>query len=161
MVDVRIDGDDGHFKFRVAGVLKHNGKYLFVKMNANDFYCLPGGHVELGESTEDAALREMEEELGFKVKISKFLGEAQNFYIGKDQKIWHELGFYYEVEALNESDVTAEDYVRIENDKGFMQHLEFKWLTLGEAKEQNFRPPFILDMISGNEPVHLVFDYRK
>ena len=161
MIDVGIDNEEGHFKFRVAGVLRLKDKYLFVKMNENDFYCLPGGHVELGESTETAVLREMEEELGFKVKISKLLGETQNFYIGKDQKIWHELGFYYEVEAINESDVTKEDYERIENDKGFMQQLKFKWLTLEDAQKENFRPPFILEMLLNENPQHLVYDYRK
>lgn len=161
MIDVRIDCDDGHFKFRVAGVLKNGDKYLFVKMNDNKFYCLPGGHVELGESTEDAVLREMSEELGFPVKITRFLGEAQNFYIGKDGKTWHELGFYYVVEAENEADVNKEDYIRIENDKGFMQHLEFKWMTQNKAKHETMRPEFLMELLSSDEPKHIVCDYRK
>ena len=161
MVDIRIDGDDGHFKFRVAGALRCGDKYLFVRMNENDFFCLPGGHVELGESTEDAVLREMEEELGFPVKISKFLGEVQNFYIGKDGKSWHELGFYYVVEAINETDINKDDHTRLENDKGFIQHLEFKWMSIDESKKQKFRPEFMLDLLAADEPQYLVYDYRK
>ena len=48
MRDVKINCDEGKFKFRVCGILKVNNKYLTVKIGDNDFYCLPGGHVELG-----------------------------------------------------------------------------------------------------------------
>ena len=161
MVDVRIDGDYGHFKFRVSGVLRYKDKFLFVKMNQNNFYCMPGGHVELGEDTKTAVLREMEEELGYKVKISRFLGETQNFFIGKDAKPWHELGYYYEVEAENEDDITKEDYFREENDKGFIQHLEFKWMTIEEAEKVVFRPDFLIDLLKSNEVQHIICDYRK
>ena len=160
-MDVRIDCEEGHFKFRVSGVLKYKDKFLFVKMNQNNFYCMPGGHVELGEDTRQAVLREMEEELGFKVKIDRFLGETQNFFYGKDGKTWHELGYYYVVEAENEEDINEEDYEREENDKGFIQHLEFRWLTIDEAEKIVFRPDFLLDLLKASEPQHLICDYRK
>ena len=161
MIDIRIDNNEGHFKFRVSGTVCHKDKYLFVQMNDNPFYCLPGGHVELGENTEDAILREMEEELGFPVKILRFVGIAQNFFEGKDKKPFHELAFYYVVEAQNENDLTLNDYFRLENDKGFMQRLNFKWMTLEEATNVDFRPSFILDMLKSEKEQHLIFDYRK
>ena len=154
MIDVRIDSQDGNFKFRVAGVLKYEDKYLFVKMNENDFYCLPGGHVELGEDTEMAVLREMNEELGFPVQITKFLGETQNFFNKTDGKIFHEIAYYYQVEAISEKDVTKKDFTRLENDKGFIQHLEFKWLTKEEMKNVKFRPPFLMKLFEGDNPKH-------
>ena len=70
-MDISIKSEEGKFKFRVCGVLEHNNKYLLVKMNENNFYCLPGGHVELGEDTDTAVVREMQEELGYQVKIKK------------------------------------------------------------------------------------------
>ena len=51
-MDIKIDSNEGKFKFRVCGILKHQNKYLIVKINNNKFYCLPGGHVELDEDTE-------------------------------------------------------------------------------------------------------------
>ena len=161
MIDVRIDETEGHFKFRVAGVLRCGDRFLFVKMNKNDFYCLPGGHVELGENTEQAVLREMEEELGFKVKISRFLGEAQNFYERKDGSLFHELGYYYEVEAVEEKNITKEDYYREENDKGFIQHLEFKWFTLEQLKNVLIKPDFLVELLLSDNPQHLICDYRN
>lgn len=161
MKDIKLEDIEGSFKFRVAGLLKHGDKYLFVKMNQNKFFCLPGGHVELGENTEQAVLREMEEELGFKVKITRFLGEVQNLFDRKENFFIHELGFYYEVEAENESELNTEDYNRIENDKGFMQDLKFKWMTVEEIRQNDIRPEFTLDLIKSTEPQHLIYDYRK
>ncbi len=156
MFDIKIKSDDGNFKYRVSGALKHGDKYLFVKMNKNKFYCLPGGHVELGETAEEAAKREMEEELGFKVKVTKYLGEIQNFFMSLDGKPFHEVGKYFEVEAQNIDDVCLSDYERIENDKGFMQQLRFKWMTIEEAKAEFFRPECLLEILKAEQPLNLV-----
>lgn len=40
------------------------------------YWCLPGGFVELGETTETAALRELEEETGLSGKIELLMGVA-------------------------------------------------------------------------------------
>ena len=37
-------------------------------------YFLPGGHVEVGESAENALIRELREELGVNCSIKQFLG---------------------------------------------------------------------------------------
>ena len=78
-MDIKIDCEEGKFKFRVCGILRVQDKYLVVKINDNNFYCLPGGHVELGEDTDTAVLREMHEELGYKVNIERMVCVVQNF----------------------------------------------------------------------------------
>lgn len=35
-MDIGINCEEGKFKFRVCGILEHNGKYLAVKMNNNN-----------------------------------------------------------------------------------------------------------------------------
>jgi 8-oxo-dGTP pyrophosphatase MutT (NUDIX family) len=44
--------------------------------------CLPAGHVKLGESLDDALKREMMEELGIRVKETKFV--CRNFYVASN-----------------------------------------------------------------------------
>ena len=140
MMDVKIDSADGKFKFRVCGILKVGNKYLTVKIQDNDFYCLPGGHVELGEDTDSAILREMKEELGFEVKIVRLVSIIQNFFKTKDNRVVHELGYYYIVETTNIEDVNLEDHVISELDKGKLVKLDFKWFTLDQLKQERFLP---------------------
>ena len=142
-MDIRIDNEEGKFKFRVCGILEHEGKYLTVRINKNQFYCLPGGHVELDEDTDHAVQREMQEELGFQIRVKKLIAINQNFFKTEKGKPFHEIGFYYIVEAENKEDVNPNDYVREELDKGKIQHLEFKWSTLEELKKADFMPHFV------------------
>ena len=155
-MDIKIRTDKENFKYRVCGILTHNGKYLGVKIADNKFYCLPGGHIEIGEDTEIAALREMGEELGYPVKVKRLAGIAENFFKGKNDLMFHELGFYYEVEAENPDDVNAEDYERVEIDKGEPKKLVFKWFTKEKIAQSDFRPPFIKDMINSNGMLHVI-----
>lgn len=150
-MDIKIDSNEGRFKFRVCGILEHNGKYLAVKINNNQFYCLPGGHVELDEDTDMAIKREMAEELGYEIKIKKLIAINQNFFKTKENKPFHELGYYYIVEAKNEQDVNPNDYAREELDKGELKHLEFKWLTLKELKNADFMPHFVASAIGSKD----------
>lgn len=158
-MDIKINSEGLHFKFRVCGVLQHKNKFLTTIIEDNDFYCLPGGHSEIYENTEESVIREMEEELGFPVKIKKLLAIAQNFFVENDEK-WHEFSYYYLVEAKNMNDVNENDYVRFENDKGVIKRLEFKWLTKEEFKSVDFRPHFVVNLLSAKKPVHII-NYDK
>ena len=77
----------------------------------------------------------------------------QNFFETKEGKPFHELGFYYIVEAVNKRDVKLNDYVREELDKGKIQHLEFKWFTAEQLKEIDFRPKFIADCLNTQQTI--------
>ena len=61
----------------VVGVLtKNNGKYLLARETlegGKDYWIVPGGKVEFGETIEEAAKREINEETGIKAKKLKFL----------------------------------------------------------------------------------------
>lgn len=156
MMDVKINCEEGKFKFRVCGILKVKDKYLTVKIQDNDFYCLPGGHVELGEDTDSAVLREMKEELGCEVKIIKLVSIIQNFFKDKNGKLFHELGYYYIVEPKNINDVNLDDYVVIENDKGKEVRLEFKWFNLNELKKEKFLPEVLKEHLNNDSLVNII-----
>ncbi|MBE7082432.1 MAG: NUDIX domain-containing protein [Clostridiales bacterium] len=149
-MDIKIDCDEGRFKFRVCGILRVQDKYLVVKINDNNFYCLPGGHVELGEDTDTAVLREMHEELGYKVDIERMVCVVQNFFKTAQGKPFHEMGYYYVVTPQNLEDVNLEDHVRMEMDKGKLQRLEFKWVTIEQLKQLDFRPAILAEKLTSN-----------
>lgn len=77
---IKIKTNDYNFKFRVSGLIIKNKKLLLVDMDNSKFLCLPGGYVELGETTEEAVKRELLEEVGKKFDISKYLGVVENYF---------------------------------------------------------------------------------
>lgn len=58
-----------------AVLITHNDKYLLVQENKpNDVgWTIPAGRVRNGESPEEGAIREAEEETGLKVKVNNLL----------------------------------------------------------------------------------------
>jgi 8-oxo-dGTP diphosphatase len=65
----------------VSVVVMKNKSVLLIK-RAHDpktgYYSVPGGVVDLGEKFEDAAIREVEEETGIKIKIERLIDVIDN-----------------------------------------------------------------------------------
>lgn len=57
----------------VKAIVENQGKYL-VLVKPNGRFDLPGGRVEVGETKQQAVLREIEEETGYKAEIMKEIG---------------------------------------------------------------------------------------
>jgi len=61
-----------------AIVTDGEGRIVLVKRKDNDLWALPGGAMELGESIEQAAVREVLEETGLDVEIDYLVGVYSN-----------------------------------------------------------------------------------
>lgn len=51
-----------------------DGKVLLTKREDYEVWCLPGGHVDAGESLARAAIREVSEETGLEVRLTRLVG---------------------------------------------------------------------------------------
>lgn len=63
------------------------GEMLLAKRKyppKKDYWDLPGGFINLAETAEESARREIKEELGINVKILKYIGSFYDFYPYKD-----------------------------------------------------------------------------
>lgn len=124
---------DIRFTYRVGGILIHQEHVLCQLASQEDFWFLPGGRAEMGESASVSLLREMQEELGVEMKIERLLYIVENFYADPDDS-WHELGLYFLITApagsyLNQSLETITRVDEVGN------HLRFDWLPIAQLEE--------------------------
>ena len=143
--DIKIKTEKDAFKFRVAGIIERDNKILVTKMRDNDFYCFPGGHVEILEDTKTAAYRELNEELYFKFKLKKLLYIHENFF-GHRGKNFHELCFYYSGRPLKkeEKNLLKEELIWEEIDNGEKLYHHFKWVDINDIDKFDIRPKEIV-----------------
>ena len=112
--DLAIKMDGYKLNIRSVGIIIHNGKVLLHKRKSADYYALLGGHVRIGESSQDTVKREMQEELGKEIEITGYISTIENFFELKDLK-YHEIMFVYKAEFCDEEDkknnVLTADYL--------------------------------------------------
>ncbi|MBQ7466882.1 MAG: NUDIX domain-containing protein [Clostridia bacterium] len=146
--DVKFWKEDGSFKLRVCGILKVGDKYLISNCNHSPFWSYPGGHIELGEDSEHAVMREFFEETKIEAEIQKFIAVEQLFFKREDDKPFHEIGFYYLLSS--KSDIDTTNFQLEEIDKGEKKFHEFKWVTLEELEKIDVRPVKIKKCLQEN-----------
>lgn len=137
--DIKIDNLTENFKFRVNGILMHNDEVLVVKMDNNPFYCLPGGHVKIGEDSKSAVIREIKEETGYNSHVNKLITTTENFFVRKSGKKIHELGFYYLLNLDEKEEINKKEYEATEENEEKI-NLHFKWIPIDELKDVEFKP---------------------
>jgi len=109
-------------------------KVLLTQRMDNGRWCLPGGHMESGESAAEACEREVWEETGLKVRATKLLGVYSNpdqLVIYKDGQKAFFVVLNFEVEVLEgelglSNETTAFGYFTLEEMKSMPMHGEHK-----------------------------------
>ena len=122
-------------------VLKRDDKILLIKeiLESNkEYWIFPGGGVEFGETLEEAAVREMKEETGLDVKITKFLGFKEAIFPNYD---YHTIIFFFLAEPLSEDIILMDGildvgYFTIDEMEELNLVKSARWL-LEEIKEKN------------------------
>ncbi len=84
----------------VDSIAVKNNKILLVKRGPNHVspgkYGVPGGFVELNETTKDAALRELKEETGYEGKITRLVAVIDDPNRKNEDR--QNISFIYEIE---------------------------------------------------------------
>lgn len=139
MIDCAFRTEQGRFYYCVRAVIIRKGKLLAMHDEIAPHYYLPGGKVGIGETAEEAVLREVKEELFIDAKIVRALWFDQTFFTEKvKNERYHELGLYYLLE-ISDNDLTESEFVRYEG----KHTLRFEWVPFNELKDKYLYPEFI------------------
>ncbi len=148
MEDVVIKTDKQKFNFRVAVIpYNNNNQVLLQRVKNEEYLSLIGGRVKLGETTANALLREVQEELGILInqKNLDLVYVCENFFKINGKDI-HELLFIYKY-ALN-SNIS---YKVIDK-----ENVKAEWFKIEDLKNLNIKPAIVKNFNISEELQHLI-----
>ncbi len=90
--------ENSWFRYRVAAIIIEDGCVLMAKNDADPYYYSVGGGVHMGETAEDAIVREVYEETGLHYEIDRLAIIHENFFKGSGtigDLNCHEVAFYF------------------------------------------------------------------
>ena len=144
-MDISFTLNNDKFNYRVCAVIINDNKILAMRDERSPYFYLPGGRVKMGETAEQAILRELKEELCITAKIVRPLWLNQAFFNEDVERInYHELCLYFLINISNTDLLSrGESFKLIEKSKT----LSFEWLPFKNLKNEYFYPLFIKDEI--------------
>ncbi len=80
MYDCGFTKENHWFRYRAAAIIVENNCVLFAGNEHEDYYYSIGGEVHMGETAEDAVLREVYEETGVRYEIDRLAVIHENFF---------------------------------------------------------------------------------
>ena len=155
------------FDYRAAGVAATATHVLLHRSDLDDFWSLPGGHVEWGETASEALQRELAEETGLEIRVGAFLWAVENFFSYNGAR-HHEIGLYFRIalpEAANDPAWTMIGEEQDEPMVGRPFRLEFRWFPREKEVLERlpvlpaFLPGALAALDAGEEQAHSPVHY--
>ena len=115
-------------EFSAGGIVIKSGKVLLIKNAAlrdpkKAYWGFPKGHIDKGEKSTAAALREIKEETGIEAEIVKKLGDSQYVFTRSGEKVFKQVVYY--LLRYKSGDMQPQE----------LEVLEVKWFDPGEAMD--------------------------
>jgi 8-oxo-dGTP pyrophosphatase MutT (NUDIX family) len=108
-----------------GGLVRKHGELLVIKRHG--LWDIPKGKIEKGEKKKDAAVREVEEECGVKVKLGEKIGKTLHLYKMKG-KYAFKYTHWYRMTILSEKDMKPQKSEGIE---------DVRWMSQEEVSKMD------------------------
>jgi 8-oxo-dGTP pyrophosphatase MutT (NUDIX family) len=123
-------------------VIVRNDQILLCKSkkHQNNFFFLPGGHVDPGEGAQESVVRELLEESGQEFEVKRFLGCLEYQFdkeSGNNCCHDHELNLVFQL-------VSKHKPVPVVSQES---HIELKWVSFDDLRTIDLRPDTFVDLL--------------
>lgn len=140
---------DRWFRYRAAAIIVEEGHVLFAGNDVDDYFYSVGGAVHVGETAEEAVVREVLEETGVHYEIDRLAFIHENFFEGDGTQgnlHCHEVALYFLMKPrgtrqLNSHSTTA---------WGVPEHMH--WIPMEELGKGKAFPTFLPEKLANLQP---------
>ena len=140
-MDISFKCENQKFNYRVCALIISDDRILAMHDERSPYFYLPGGRVTMGETAEQAVIREVQEELNVTAKIVRPLWLNQAFFTEEvDSLRYHELCIYFLMD-ISDTNLSANGKI-FTLMEGTHTHT-FEWLEFDRLKEEYFYPIFL------------------
>ncbi len=143
-MDLDYTIDNNRFNARVSSIIynKDKTKVLLFKIQDRDFYMLPGGRIEMNESSLDAIKREILEELELNLEF-KLCSIQENFLKLKNTNI---MQYCFCYKTIYDGKINDEKFVCKDNNSQM-----FEWIELNKLSDITIKPSSTLKLIQNDD----------
>lgn len=145
-INVNIQGVD--FVCRSCAVVMNEDKILFQKRSKDKFWALPGGKIEVLETTKEALERELKEELGIEdITVGDIISVNENFFKWNGKDV-HQYIFTHKV-TFNDSKYN--DIEGIFNGAEEGKDVIFTWIKKEDLYNTPIKPDYVVKQILNSD----------
>lgn len=139
MRDWLFNVDNSICNFRAVGVHVRDEKILVQLDKRTGEYALPGGHVRVGETSEQALIRELKEEADSDIVCKRLIWTEECFWEWNGTKS-HTIAFYYLIDFADSINSPAFSGFTPQNDN---ENILLGWLPIEELVNITIYPEFL------------------
>lgn len=132
-------GDGYLCDLRAVGVCVQDDMLLVQRNKDGKEYALPGGHVQVGETTRDGLVREYREEVGADIRCGRLLWTEECFWHWNGTEA-HSIAFYYLVELRDVTGFPIREAFVPQHDNA---NVLIGWISIESLKDVVIYPEFI------------------
>lgn len=159
-IDCGFTKENKWFRYRAAAIIVEDGYVLFAGNEKDDYFYSIGGGVHVGETSEDAVIREVFEETGVRYEIDHLAVIHENFFNESTSDAvsgldCHEISFYYLMKPRGTRELSSNSFTQ-----GVRESMH--WIRIDDLDKYKAFPTFLKYFLnSKHEGIeHIVTDER-
>ena len=139
-MDCAFTKDDKWFRYKACAIIVQDEHVLFAPNKLMDIYYAVGEAIKVGETAEEAVVREVSEETSIKYEIDHLAEIHENFFKDNDGNLknlyCHEIALYFVMKSKKSQILNSNSYV-------FGVKENIVWLPINDLDKYNAYPRFV------------------